>query len=667
VQINYARAVKLYEHNRRAEAEVLCRQIIDLDPSHFEALNLLGLLELRMGHSEAAMGLMERAIQVNPQFAATHSNMGLVLLQRGCFAEALASCDRALSLESCRPEVLRIRGQALSALSRHAEAVVDFDRSLNLDANSTMTLLWRGIASAVLKRWQEALASFDRALRIDENVVEAHFNRSVALREMGRFAEGLESCNKALTLRPDYAEAHWNRAALLHTLKRPEEALENCNTAVRLNPNDAEAQLNRGIVLQHLNRPEEALECIDRALALSPDLAKAHLNRGSVLHELDRLDEALLSYDRSITLDADLAEAHAGRGLVLSRLMQLDAALASFDAALALKPDLASAHLHRSLASLLNGDYESAWEDYEWRWKTEHGGLYDQRRDFQQPLWLGQKSIAGKTILLHSEQGLGDTIQFCRYAKMVAALGAKVILEVAEPLKCLLSTLDGVTLAVVRGETPPEFDYHCPLMSLPLAFETTLSSIPAQIPYIHSDAQKARLWAQRLGEKQNLRVGLVWSGGLQPNRPETWSVNARRNIPLARLACLRLHGIEFYSLQKGQPAESELADLKAKRWDGPEIMDYIHLQQNFDDTAALVENLDLVISVDTSTAHLAGALGKPVWLLNRFDSSWHWLCNRADSPWYPTVRIYRQKTAGDWDGVVQDVRADLMQLAARPQ
>jgi hypothetical protein len=258
---------------------------------------------------------------------------------------------------------------------------------------------------------------------------------------------------------------------------------------------------------------------------------------------------------------------------------------------------------------------------------------------------------------------LGDRIQFCRYAKLVADLGATVIFETESQLKDLLGSLDGVAQVVERGNALPDFDYHCPLLSLPRAFRTTLSSIPAHVPYIKSNVGKVVYWKEQLGErKTKLRVGLVWSGGFRPNRPELWSANNRRNIPLAALAPLKHLDIQFYSLQKGQPAESELTELTAGDWNGPDIIDFTCQLHDFSDTAALIENLDLVIAVDTSTSHLAGALGKPVWILNRRDSCWRWLLGRNDSPWYPTVRLYRQRAPGDWDDVVQRVRIDLMQL-----
>jgi hypothetical protein len=310
------------------------------------------------------------------------------------------------------------------------------------------------------------------------------------------------------------------------------------------------------------------------------------------------------------------------------------------------------------------GNYPQGWADYEWRWKDQQGWIIKEKRNFPQPLWLGETSLAGKSILLQSEQGYGDTIQFCRYAPLVAALGARVMLEVPKALLGLLQSLEGVAQLMVHGEPLPPFDCYCPLLSLPLAMNTLLSDVPARVPYLKPSEAHSRRWQNRLGDRRGPRVGLVWSGGFRPGRPELWSVNDRRNIPLAKFAALKHPGIEYYSLQKGQPAESELEELAAHDWDGPHIKDFTSEIDDFADAAGLIEQLDLVISVDTATAHLAGALGKPVWILNRYDTCWRWLLDRDDSPWYPTVRLYRQERPGDWESVLRRVSSDLQQMCA---
>jgi hypothetical protein len=335
--------------------------------------------------------------------------------------------------------------------------------------------------------------------------------------------------------------------------------------------------------------------------------------------------------------------------------------VADYNRAIALRPDDARAHYNRSLALLQTGNFEEGWPEHEWRWKTK-----EQRstiRHFPQPLWLGRESLAGKTILLYSEQGLGDAIQFCRYTKLVAEQGANIILQVQKPLLRFFSRLAGVTELHEMGKPLPAFDYQCPLMSLPLAFRTTLTTIPNEVPYLYCEQSKSDHWKRKLGDWRKPRVGLVWASGFHANQPTVWRINERRNVPLAKLAQLRDTNVEFYSLQKGERAEAELAESNSKNWDGPRIIDFTNDLEDFADTAALMDNLDLVITVDTSIAHLAGAMGKPVWILNRFDSEWRYLLGRSDSPWYPTAKLYRQTKPGDWASVIQQVRGDLIELA----
>jgi hypothetical protein len=555
----------------------------------------------------------------------------VTFIQAGDPKRGLEYIDRAIAVEAVHPVPYFNRGAALRQLRRREAAVASYDKAIALKPDYAEAHLHRGDILRELKRPHAALASYERAIATGLANAEAHCSRGVVLEELGDLKAAMASYEQAIASRPDYALAYCNRANVLVKLNAWDAALDGYQRAIAIRPDYTDAFCGSGVVLKELRQMDAALSSYDQALVFSPDSAELHFNRANVLWELNRTDAALQSYDR----------------------------------ALALKPDLSAALFNRSMVKLLAGDYESGWQDYECRWGVGSTAISLQRRAFRQPQWRGEDSLAGRTILLHSEQGLGDTLQFCRYARLVAERGATVILEVEEPLKELCSSMDGVALALAKGQTLPPFDFHCPLMSLPLAFHTRLDSIPAQVPYLHSSAEKRRSWQERLGARRRLRVGLVWSGGFRPNQPEVWSVNARRNIPLAKLAALRHPDIDFYSLQKGEPATSELANLQRRHWDGPDLIDVTDLLHTFSDTAALVEQFDLVISVDTSTAHLAGALGKPVWILNRFDTCWRWLLDRTDSPWYPTARLYRQQTAGDWDGVVQRVRSDLHDLASQ--
>ncbi len=521
-----------------------------------------------------------------------------------------------------------------------------------------------GVIAARSNDLSKAAELIGEAILADPTNPAALSDRGVALKALRQFEGALADFDQAITVQPDYAPAYNNRGNLLRELRQWDAALASYDRAVEIDPRYSDAHNNRGVLLTDLNRWEAAVASFDEAIAANPAHADALCNRGVALERLDRPDAALASYDRALRLDPAHVLALANRGNVLRQLQLVNSALSSCNRAIALSPNLAAAHQNKAMALLSLGELETGWAELEWRWKNENNALFAERRGFRQPLWLGEAAPSGRTLLLHSEQGMGDTLQFCRYAPMAARSGAEVVLEVPQPLVSLMSTLEGVSRVVARGAPLPDFDLHCPLMSLPLAFKTTLGSIPANVPYLHADAHKSRLWEERLGARTGLRVGLVWSGGFRPNQPEIWAVDNRRNIPLAMLAPLRHPAVEFYTLQKGEPAESELAKLRSNRWDGPPLIDFTDRLHDFADTAALIEQLDLVISVDTSTAHLAGALGKPVWILNRFDTCWRWLLDRPDSPWYPTARIYRQESAGNWASVVRQVAADLAGLAA---
>lgn len=525
---------------------------------------------------------------------------------------------------------------------------------------SFSTLFERALHAARSNSLDAAIELFDGAIRLEPANAAAHCNRGTVLLELNELQAALASYDRAVNLKADYAVAHANRGNVLRKLQRWDEALASYDRATAINPSHAEVHCNRGNVLKELNQLDAALCSYNEAIRLNPQLAEAYSNRGTVQRMLEMFDAALASYDRAIAINPRFAEAHCNRGLLLHDMGRYPAALESFGQAIAIRPDFAEARTNRSMTLLALGDYANGWREYEWRWRTE---LYSrERRDFARPLWLGKESLAGRTILLHGEQGFGDTLQFSRYSPLLAKLGATVILEVPGPLKSLLASMDGVTRCIDPKDAPPEFDYHCPLMSLPLAFSSTLSTLPAQIPYLRASPEKTLRWQEKLGPRRKPRIGLVWSGGFRPQQPHLWHVNRRRNIPLAQLAVLLRQDMEFFSLQKGELAESELAEYAAKNTHGPQLVSMVDALLDFSDTAALVANLDLVVTVDTAMAHLAAALGKPVWILNRFDACWRWLMDRSDSPWYPTAKLYRQHRAGDWQGVLRQVATDLSQI-----
>src|SRR5215470_14888685 len=577
---------------------------------------------------------------------------GLALHQAGRLSAAEKIYCQILQSQPDHFDSLHLRGVIFHQRGNHAEAVSQIDFALRSNPDHIYALNNRGVILHDLKRFDEALASYDRAIAVRPDYAEALSNRGNTLQALQRLEEALASYDRALTVRPDYAEALSNRGNTLQALQRFEEALASCDYALTFRQDHVEALVYRGNALHMLKRLEEALASYDRAVAIRPEHAEALSNRGLTLHELNRFEEALASYDRALTVRPDYAEALSNRGITLVGLQRLQEALTSYDRAVDLKPDYAEAHFNRSLALLLQGNYADGWEEYEWRWK---GGAKGARlRRFDCPQWRGE-DLVGKAIFLYDEQGYGDAIQFLRYVPLVALRGGRVILEVSQALLRLVERLDGAAQVFASGGTVPSVDFYCPLLSLPVAFSTTIANIPSGVPYLAADSAEVAAWSRRLVDLEGVRVGLVWAGSSRPGLPEADRIDRRRSITLRHFAKLAdVRGVSFVSLQKGQPRSQTLSPPP-----GLLVHDWTDELHDFGDTAALIECLDLVISVDTSVVHLAAALGKPVWLLNRFDTCWRWLLGRDDSPWYPTLRQFRQPKPGDWDSVVMDVRAAL--------
>jgi tetratricopeptide (TPR) repeat protein len=564
--------------------------------------------------------------------------------------DALACFDRAIQLNPHHAETYINRGFVLQSLQRFAEAESSFDHALTLKPDNADAFISLGIALQESGQLQRAIASYDQALILKPDSALVYNNRGNALAALKLYEAALQSYAQAIALQPQNPEAYNNRGIVLKDLKQHQQALADYDVAIALNPDYAEAYNNRSVALRHLKQFDAALESIEQSIRLNPEFAEAYNNRGNVLKEIQLYTEALISFDQAIAIRAGYAGAHNNRGTALYELKQFDLALESYEQALALNPQFASCYWNKALLKILTGDFEEGWRLYEWRWL---GLLKDADRKFTHPLWLGQQSLAGKTILIHPEQGLGDFIQFCRYLPLLENLGAKVILETPLPLLGLLETLDANFSIVAQGEPLPDFDLHCPIMSLAYAFKTSLSNIPATVPYLQADDAKRQRWRHSLGETQRLRIGLVWSGSAEHKHDQ------KRSIPLSQFTPLLNLDIEFHSLQKEVRPDDALT-----LEDFRQIHPHQHELHDFTDTAALVAELDLVISVDTSVAHLAGALGKPVWILLSYLPDYRWLLDRDDSPWYPTATLFRQTAIGDWDGVLADVAEKLKQVIA---
>jgi tetratricopeptide (TPR) repeat protein len=511
-------------------------------------------------------------------------------------------------------------------------------------------------ASRLLRRARRALeeGELGKAERLYTESLQHQANSFDALHGLGqvhyrrgRLDTALTCFQEALKCDLSRAEGFAGLGLVFHTLRDFARALTSYEQGLRLEPDNAELLNGRGVSLIELRRPREALACFDRLLASCPDHADALGNRANALLRLGRVEDAVAAYERLLELAPNNAPLLANRAAALRRLDRPHEALMSAQKALAIKPDFAHARFVESVARLSLGDFAAGWRAYESRWHV--GWLASQRHDYGAPLWLGKDSLAGKTILLHAEQGLGDTIQFVRYAPLLAAQGATVVLEVQQPLVRLLANARGVAKIVARKEPLPHYDFHCPLLSLPLACGTTLETIPAEIPYLAPRQTDVAQWHARLPRQRPL-VGLVWSGERSHDNDLNRSMRLETLQPL-----LDLPGVSFASLQH-EVREEDQALLKA-RGDvasiGAEFKD-------FADTAAAIAVLDAVIAVDTAVAHLAGAMGKPLFLLLPYAADFRWLRGRGDSPWYPSARLIRQPQFGEWDGAVGLLRQELV-------
>jgi tetratricopeptide (TPR) repeat protein len=467
--------------------------------------------------------------------------------------------------------------------------------------------------------------------------------------QRGRLDAALALIQAALQADISRAEGFASLGLVFHALGQFERALRSYDEGLRLAPDDVELLNRRGVALLELGRPAEALGSVDRAVASDPKHLDALGNRGNALLKLNRVAEALATYDRALQLAPGNVQLLTNRAVALRRLDCPQEAAMSAGSALRIRPDFSPAQFVESVARLTLGDFTAGWRGYESRWRV--GALAAQRRGFTVPLWLGRQSLAGKTILLHAEQGFGDTLQFARYVAAVLARGGKIVLEVQSKLVRLLSRMPEIEVVVAHGDPLPPFDFHCPLLSLPLACATELTTIPAEVPYIVPDAKEVAAWRARLPLRWPL-IGLAWSG------EQSHDNDLNRSMSLATLApLLDLPDATFVSLQH-EVREADLPTLQASA----NVHDAGTKFRDFADTAAVIASLDAVISVDTAVAHLAGAMAKPLWLMLPFAADFRWLRERSDSPWYPTARLYRQSAFGNWDNVVQEIRHDVAQL-----
>jgi tetratricopeptide (TPR) repeat protein len=610
-------AIELAEKHRSVgqlrEAASIYQQILSVEPNRADVLHLMGIVAYQSGQLDQAVELFNKAIAVDPRVPDFHGNLALALLAKNKWDQAVAACTNALRLRPDFPEA-----------------------RLNL-----------AIALEQLGRLDEAINAYRRVLEARPDFAQAHFNLGNALHAQGQFEKAIQAYQTARGLCPNVPEIHNNLARALKDSRKLEEAIAAVRQAVALRPGYFEAWNNLASLLRDAGKVNESIDACRRAMALAPGRPEALTNLAHALKLKGQLDEAIKVYRQVAAIQPSPAVPLNNLGIAYLEKGQPDAAIAAYRDAITIQPDYALAHYNLGLTLLLKGDYEQGWQEHEWRWRTPELGLI--RQQFVQPLWDGT-GLAGRKILIHAEQGFGDTIQFARYIPMIRQRGGSVIMECRPGMRRLLSSLGPDTELLESGQPLPAFDVHCALMSLPMRFGTRLQSIPAEVPYLHADAALSDIWRQRLSKLEgNAKVGLVWAGRSEHSN------DRNRSMPLSSLAPLAGGpGVQLISLQKGQAA----AQVENARSLGMSIIDFTRDLIDFAETAALIANLDLVITVDTAAAHLAGALGKPVYLLLPFVPDWRWLLDRADSPWYPSMRIFRQPEIGDWlTPVMQIVRA----------
>ncbi|QDQ81823.1 tetratricopeptide repeat protein [Paraburkholderia megapolitana] len=708
------------EQNDLVSARRLYEGVLTMAPDNIEALHLCGLVCLRQGDAVRAEPLIARSMHLGLRQPWNFANHAAALVGVGRHHDALAVTDAALKLDAVHPAVNAARGDALLGLERFDEAIAAYDAALQRAPGQPTAWSRRGAALRSLGRPADALISLDRALKIDSGDPATHIERGhtlralerrdealhhyqlatvvcgktpallhdsgVVLTEMGRATEALAVLDEGLKLAPHDKKLLYASCVALDQLHLREELLQRADRLLALDRNSTAAWVARGNALLGLDRHAEAAQAYSEALAHTPEHVDASRNCAAALRSLGRFEDALehyeralsvasvnpeLLYNRAVTLQqlgrydealtshaeaarapAETAQGLYTRAVALQQLGEHETALRDYERACERDPHHGAARRSEAYCRLLMGDFEKGWKQHEARWNATDVLL--NRRHADRPLWLGAEPVAGKTVLLHAEQGYGDTLQFCRYASLVQAQGATVILEVPAGLAPLLGSLHGVSRIVSEADSTPAFDLQCPLMSLPLAFRTTLDTVPAETPYLLADAERREIWVQRveaIAKPRRLKVGLAWSGNPRHNNDEN------RSLPFAALAPLLALDATFVCLQP-QVRERDREALAASG-----VVSFGDVLADFADTAALVETLDLVISVDTSVVHLAGATGRPVWVLLPRAPDWRWLLEREDSPWYPTARLFRQTRPGDWPDVIGRVRDALIDTA----
>jgi len=620
----------------------------------------------------------ERAVSLSPESELAINNLVVATESLGAGEQVVRYCEIACALNPYSVDALRRLANARQSQLHASKAQHLLYKALCIEPENSEVL------TSIFLLAQRARLSATAFVMVKRAIASWFLNAKAlgflaammcdaAHSEAGRL-EALVLFRFAMAINPADAEVINNYGVLLLRSDRRDDALRVLMRSRRLIDDYADPFCNLGMVHQAVGAIDSATLCYQHALVLRPDYCDAINNLGSVRWHREESALAMTSFDRALSVFPDSVNARHNRCKALHGMLFLDEAIKEYSSLLCRSPELFEVYWHQSLAYLAKGNFESGWRLYEYRWLLDQSRVIGVRGPIE-TMWVGGTIPADKRLLVYHEQGLGDTLQFCRYVRLLVARGVSVVTRVPDSLLRLLRGQGDYGTVVGFSDPVPPFDLHCPMMSLPLAVKTTLESIPySDTAYLRELSSDGDGWGARLDDffrvpdrgSRGLRVGLVWNGGFRPEQPALWEANQRRNISLSLFAKhLDIPNIDFVCLQKGDPAESELRGRETEYWRRGRILNVADSLSDFADTAGVISNLDLVISVDTSTAHLSAAMGKPTWILNRHDTCWRWLINRSDSPWYKSVTLYRQGPERDWAVVLNRVAADLAKLVGK--
>jgi tetratricopeptide (TPR) repeat protein len=645
IQALFEQGARLHQSGDFANAEQCYQQVLAAQPNHPDALHLLGMIAHQFGQHQPAMELIERAIKINKKSPIYSANLGLVYQAQGQFKEAEKWYRKALAIKPDYADAHHNLAAALHAQARTKDAEASFRRAVALKPKYVEAWINFGNFLHQEHRYKEAEACFNKALEINPDFAAVNYNLAHCLREQKNHDGAIAAYRRLLDRQPDHVDARFFLAVSQADNGDVEGAATSYRELLAHDPQHVFALNNLGNALTKLQKWGDAEQAYRTCMSVQPAFAQAHYNLGNLLTELERYAEAEACYREALRLNPQYFEALCSLGMLFKTQHQLDVASDYLQQAVSLRPDASDAHLNYAMTLLLNGNLQDGWKEYEWR-LAHHPEL---SRAFPYPVWPGE-SLAGETILVWGERGFGDEIQFVRYLPALKAMGARVIFECREELYDLFaeaSLCDSLIVRKLNAEITQKIDYQIPLLSVPARLNAKENTDHCANNYLSADPRLMERWKERLKDDSAYRVGLVWAGNPEHKNDRNRSASLALYSGLTSVA-----GCSFYSLQKGGDAAMTTQ---------AGIIDYADELQSFSDTAALISNLDLVICVDTSVAHLAGALGKRVWLLLPFDPDWRWGLRGEKTAWYPDMTLFRQPAPRDWESLIKTVKTALQQ------